>query len=188
MDEVAKGLALERRGHEGFGAGTDARDVSRADVRHARDLTGGADDVAVDRVADDDAGVVLDANGGGELGDEAAQIGDAADVLEAVLARELVRDSDLVDGLAAVPEGAAGRVDPGVLLAEEVFAVELWGDFVHRLRVDEKRGDDGLFRLDIMRRQLLCTSSLDDHAPGVLPLDSRTGPATESDRRACAGG
>ena len=76
---------------------------------------------------------MLNADGGGQVRDETAEVGGPANIFEAVAPRQLVGDGDLVYRFAAVPERAAGVVDPGVLLAEEVFGLEPRRNFIDGL-------------------------------------------------------
>jgi hypothetical protein len=46
---------------------------------------------------------MLDADGSRQLGDKAAEEGEAAYVIQPAAAVKLVRDGDLVDGLVALP-------------------------------------------------------------------------------------
>src|SRR3970040_1741957 len=68
------------RGH-GRGAGEHVADVGARVVGHLGDLPGGADQPSIGGVALDERGVVLHADGGGELCDQAAQVGGAAYLL-----------------------------------------------------------------------------------------------------------
>ena len=88
MNEVAQGLALADGGNQRLGSTEDIRDVRAALVGHASDVAGGGDETPVHGVALDDAGVVLDADRCRQFCDKAAEVGDAADVLELVLAVE----------------------------------------------------------------------------------------------------
>jgi len=63
------------------------------------------DEAAVGGVALDDAGVELDADGGGQAADDVGEEGLAADVLELVADGKFVGDGDLVDDFVPVPEG-----------------------------------------------------------------------------------
>ena len=153
--EVTQRLALTHGGDQGLGLAEGATDVRAAPVGDLSDLPGRRDHLAVGGIALDDARVVLDADGRWQVSDETAQIGEATDVFQAAVSLELMGNRDLVDRLVAVPEGAAGVVDPAVLLAEEVVAFEAGRDLEDRLGVDEKRSDDRFFGLVVVGRQLL---------------------------------
>ena len=155
VDEVAELLTAAEGQDHVLGAGEDGVEVGAALVGHLGDLGGGADEQPVGGVAADDAGVVLDADGGGKLGDEAAEEADAADLFEALAAGQLVGDGDLIDPLVALPEGQAGLVGPAVLLAVEVLGPEDALDFVDGILVHQEGGDDGLLGLHAEGRQPL---------------------------------
>ena len=121
MHEILQHVALTDTRHECLGASQRINDIRAALVGELGDLPGSANKLPVDRVALDHGRVVLDTDRGRKFGDQLAQIASAADVLQTVPSRQLVGDRDLVYGLAAVPEGAAGFVHPAVLLSEEVL-------------------------------------------------------------------
>ena len=120
VDEVAEVLTPAEALEQLFGAGKDGLEVGGRLVGKLEDAGGGVDEAAVGAVALDDLGVELDADAGGELADDVAEVALAADLFEALAAVEFVGDGDLVDGLVALPELVGGLVDPAVLLAEEV--------------------------------------------------------------------
>ena len=93
---------------------------------------------------------MLGADRRGQVRDELAEEGEAADVLEAAAAVELVGDGHLVDRLVALPEGEARLVGPGVGLTEEIGRLEDGGNLEDRFVVHQEGGDDGLFGLDIV--------------------------------------
>ena len=87
-------------------------DLGRVLVADAGDPAGRADQVAQDRLALDDPGVLGDVDRGRRLVRQARQVGAPADRLELVLALERLGDRDDVDRLASLEQVEDGGVDP----------------------------------------------------------------------------
>ena len=174
VDEVAEVLAAAQALEQLLGAGEDGLEIGGRLVGELEDAGGGVDEAAVSAVALDDLGIELNANAGGELADDIAEIALAADLLEPFAAVELVADGDLVDRLVALPEFAGGLVDPGVLLAEEVGRLEDRRDPGDGLGIDEQGRDHGLLGLDIVRRQAL--EEGEGHSLGIAGTWARREP------------
>ena len=87
-------------------------DLGRVLVADARDPAGGADEVAQDRLALDDPGVLGGVDRGRRLVRQAREVGPPADRLELVPPLERLRDGDDVDRLAPLEQVEHGRVDP----------------------------------------------------------------------------
>ena len=130
-----------------LGAADRAVEIGAALVGELHDLRAGGDHRAVDGVALDDLGVVLDADGGRQVGRDAREERHAADVVELAAARELVGERDLVDGLVALPQREAGLVRPAVLVAVEVLRLDDASRRGDGLVVDEDGGDARLLGL-----------------------------------------
>ena len=113
-------------------------DLGRILVADPGDAARGADQVAQDRLALDDPGVLLDVDRGRRLVRQARQVGATADGLELVLALERFRDRDDVDRLAALEQVQDGRVDPRVRLTIEVGRPQELGDLDDRVAVDQQ--------------------------------------------------
>ena len=127
-------------------------------------LVGGPDETPHDRGALDDAGIVLDVDGGGHGADEMGEVGRAADLFESLAENELLGDRHLVDGLAAVEQGKASLEAPAVLGYVEVLGGDDSRYLGKGLVVDQKRADDRFFGLDAVGEQSVGV----DH--GVLKL------------------
>ena len=127
-------------------------DLGRILVADPGDPPGGADQVAQDRLALDDPGVLLDVDRGRRLVRQARQVGAAADGLELVLALERFGDRDDVDRLAALEEVQHGGVDPRVRLPVEVGRPQELGDLDDRVAVDEQGTEHRLLSLETLRR------------------------------------
>ena len=112
-------------------------DLGRILVADAGDPAGGADQVAEDRLALDDPGVLDGMDGGRRLVREAREVGPAADRLELVAALEGLGDRDDVDRLAPLEQLEDGGVDAAVRLAVEVRRAQELGDLDDRVAVDE---------------------------------------------------
>ena len=136
-------------------------DLGRVLVADPGDPPGGPDQVAQDRLALDDPGVLLDVDRGRRLVGEAGQIGTAADRLELVGAFERLGDGDDVDRLASLVEVEDGGVDPAVGLAIEVGGPEEFGDLDDRVAIDQDGAQDRLLGLKTLRRKAV------DHAEGT---------------------
>ena len=127
-------------------------DLGRVLVADPGDPAGGADQVAQDRLALDDPGVLLDVDGGRRLVRQARQVGAPADRLELVLALERLGDGDDVDRLATLEQVEDGGIDPPVRLPVEVRRPQELGDLDDRVAVDEDRAEHRLLGLETLRR------------------------------------
>ncbi len=84
MHEVLDRLALPDAGYERFGLRKDAADVGVVGLEgHLGDLLGDLNEAAVDGVTLDEPSAGLGNHGGGEVGDQLAEVGGAADLLQA---------------------------------------------------------------------------------------------------------
>ena len=126
------------------------------------DPAGRPDQVAEDRLALDDPGVLRGMDGGGRLVREAREVGAPADRVELLTPLERLGDGHDVDRLAALEEVEDGRVDPPVGLAVEVLGAEELGHLDDRIAIDEDGAKDRLFGLETLGRQAV------DHG---LPAD-----------------
>ena len=142
-------------------------DLGRILVADPGDPTGGADQVAQDRLALDDPGVLRDVDRGRRLVRQARQVGATADRLELVLALERFRDGDDVDRLATLEQVQDGRVDPRVRLAIEVGRPQELGDLDDRVAVDQHRTEHRLLGLETLRRQTIDHAGRTPSAIGV---------------------
>ena len=128
---------LADREQLGLGAVDRLLDLGRVLVADAGDPPGGADQVAQDRLALDDPGVLGDVDGGRRLVRQARQVGATADRLELVAPLERLGDRDDVDRLASLEQVEDRRVDPAVRLPVEVRRPQELGDLDDRVAVDE---------------------------------------------------
>jgi hypothetical protein len=152
VDEVAQAVAAAKSEDEVLGPAQGALQIRASLVRHLSDLGGALDELAVDGIALDYAGVVLDADGGGELGNEATEVSRAPDLLQTIASGQLVAHRHLVYGLVAVKEGQAGLVSPAVLLPEEVLGLDYGGDVVDGVAVHQEAGNDSFLGLHVVGR------------------------------------
>ena len=143
-------------------------DLGRVLVADPGDPARGADEVAQDRLALDDPGVLRDVDGGRRLVRQARQVGAAADRLELVLALERLGDGDDVDRLAALEQLQRGRVDPPVRLPVEVGRPEELGDLDDGVAVDEDGTEHRLLGLETLRRKAVDHAGRTPSAIGVL--------------------
>ena len=127
-------------------------DLGRILVADPGDAPGRADQVAQDRLALDDPGVLRDVDRGRRLVRQARQVGATADGLELVLALERLGDRDDVDRLAALEQVQDGGVDPRVRLTVEVGRPQELGDLDDRVAVDQDRTEHRLLGLETLRR------------------------------------
>ena len=121
VHEVARAARRADAIEHVFGLGEGGLGVRVPLVADRRDLVGGPDEAAHDRGALDDAGIVLDVDGGGHGADEMGEVGRAADLFESLAENELLGDRHLVDGFAAVEQGKASLEAPAVLRYVEVL-------------------------------------------------------------------
>ena len=151
-------------------------DLGRILVADPGDPPGGADQVAQDRLALDDPGVLLDVDGGRRLVRQARQVGATADGLELVLALERLGDGDDVDRLAALEQVEDGGVDPAVGLPIEVGRPQELGDLDDRIAVDEDGAEHRLLGLETLRRKTIDHAGRTPSAVGVPIIRATTGP------------
>ena len=137
------------------------------------DPAGSADQVAQDRLALDDPGVLRDVDGGRRLVREARQVGPTADRLELVLALERLGDRDDVDRLAPLEQLERGGIDPPVRLAIEVGRAEELGDLDDRVAVDQDGTEHRLLGLETLRRKAVDHVVADSVCGWVLIVRAR---------------
>ncbi len=128
-------------------------DLGRILVADAGDLAGGRDQVAQDRLALDDPGVLDGMDGGRGLVGEAREVRPSADRLELLAALERLGDRDDVDRLAPLEQVEHRGVDDPVRLAVEVFRAEELGDLDDRVAIDQDRAEDGLLGFEALGRK-----------------------------------
>ena len=133
-------------------------DLGRVLVADPGDPPGRPDQVAQDRLALDDPGVLGDVDRGRRLVRQARQVGAAADRLELVAALERLGDRDDVDRLAPLEQVEDRGVDPAVGLPVEVGRAQELGDLDDRVAVDEDGAEHRLLGLETLRRKTV------DHA------------------------
>ena len=136
------------------------------------DPAGSADEVAQDRLALDDPGVLRDVDGGRRLVREAREVGATADRLELVLALERLGDRDDVDRLAPLEQLERGGIDPAVRLAIEVGRAQELGDLDDRVAVDQDGTEHGLLGLETLRRKAVDHAGRTPSAIGSLIVRS----------------
>ena len=136
------------------------------------DPAGSADEVAQDRLALDDPGVLRDVDRGRRLVREAREVGPTADRLELVLALERLRDRDDVDRLAPLEQLERGGIDPAVRLAIEVGRAKELGDLDDRIAVDQDGTEHGLLGLETLRRKAVDHAGRTPSAIGSLIVRS----------------
>ena len=136
------------------------------------DPAGSADEVAQDRLALDDPGVLRDVDGGRRLVREARQVGATADRLELVLALERLGDRDDVDRLAPLEQLERGGIDPAVRLAIEVGRAKELGDLDDRVAVDQDGAEHRLLGLETLRRKAVDHAGRTPSAIGSLIVRS----------------
>ncbi len=122
--------------------------VVRLLVADRGDLARRRDQVAEDRLALDDATVVLNVDRGRHRVHQAGQVRRSPDLVEPIPPCQLVPQRDEVDRLALSVEREHRLEDVTVLLAIEVRGVQEVRDAQDRLRVDEDGAEDALLRLD----------------------------------------
>ena len=167
-------------------------DLGRILVADPGDLAGRGDEVAQDRLAFDDPGVLHGVDGGRGLVRQARQVRAAADRLELLAPFERLGHGDDVDRLALVEQLEHGRVDGAVGRAVEVLGPEELGDLDDRVAIDQDRAEDGLLGLGALGRQSIDQGTPDDggmrdrlecHADRGSPLGRSTnGGAVAADR------
>ena len=128
-------------------------DLGRVLVADPGDLAGGGDQVAQDRLALDDPGVLDGVDGGRGLVRQARQVRSPADRLELVASFERLGDGDDVDRLALVEQLEHRGVDRPVRRPVEVLRAEELGDLDDRVAIDEDRAEDRLLGLGALGRQ-----------------------------------
>ena len=126
-------------------------DVGVGAVGEFADLGGRAEHVAIGGGALHHAGVVLGADGRGQLGDEVGDVGLAADLVDPAAAGQLGGDGDGIDDLTAVPEVERGDEEQAMARVDEVGRDEDRGDALEHAGFGEDRADDGAFGGDILR-------------------------------------
>ena len=136
------------------------------------DPAGSADEVAQDRLALDDPGVLRDVDRGRRLVREAREVGPTADRLELVLALERLGDRDDVDRLAPLEQLERGGIDPAVRLAIEVGRAKELGDLDDRIAVDQDGTEHGLLGLETLRRKAVDHAGRTPSAIGSLIVRS----------------
>ncbi len=102
------------------------------------DLRAGVDETAKGRGPLDDLAVVLDMDGGGNGVEERREVGDAAHLVEAFAAGQLIRQGDEVSWFAAVIEVEDSLVNRPVGAVIEVVGLDVRRDLDDRIPVDEK--------------------------------------------------
>ena len=151
----------ETGAHAALGEGEDAAlglvehllDVAGALVAHRRDLGGGRDQAAHHRLLADDARVVGDVGRRRHLIDEGRQIDGAADLLELVLLLEALAQGDQVDRLVVLEHVEHRGEETAVRAAVEILRLEDLDDPRQHRVVEQDRAEDGLLRLDVLRRE-----------------------------------
>ena len=114
------------------------------------DAVAGFDDAAADGAVTDDLGVVLGVGGGGDGGDEFAEVDGAADFGEDAEFAEVVADGDLVGGLVAAVHVGDGAEHGFVLGAVEVFGGCDFEDFADGAFGEEHAAEDALFGVGVL--------------------------------------
>ncbi len=125
-------------------------------VDPALDLLAGAEQPPQQRVLLDDLRVVLGVAGGRDLGRQLGDVVLAARLVDHVALGQRLADAELVDRLRLGVEVVGGFEDRPVAVEVEVGRVEL--DLVdhpgQRRLGDQHRPEDGLLRLDVLRRDV----------------------------------
>ncbi len=151
--EVAGGLGAADAEEQPFGNGKDPVGVGATLVGKLCDLAGGLDQAAVERVAGDDAGVSLDADGGEVTAGHLHERRLSPHRVEVARAVKFVGERGDGDRLTAVGKRLTRLVAPTVLLAKKVLRLKDGEDARIGVLVQEERGDDRLFGADVMRRK-----------------------------------
>ena len=151
--EAGAQAALGERENAALGLVEHLLDVAGALVAHRRDLGGGRDQAAHHRLLADDARVVGDVGRRRHLVDEGSQIDGAADLLELVLLLEALAQGDQVDRLVVLEHVEHRGEKTAVRAAVEILGLEDLDDPRQHRVVEQYRADDGLLRLDVLRRE-----------------------------------
>jgi hypothetical protein len=124
-------------------------------VPDRRDLAGGADEIAQDRLALDDPAVMLGVHGGRHGVHERGEVCGAADGVELVAAAQLVPQGHQIDRLTLTVEREHRLVDVRVLAAIEVGGLEEVAHPEDGIGVDQDRAEHALLGLDRLWCQLV---------------------------------
>jgi hypothetical protein len=153
--EAARGAVLADLEQDALGPVDGDLGVVRFLVADRGDLAGCRDQVAQDRLALDDAPVVLDVHRRRHRVHQRREVGGTAHRLQPVAPGELLPQGHEVDGLALAVKPQHRLIDVRMLLAVEVRRAQELGDLQNRIRVDQDRAEDALLGFDRLRCQLV---------------------------------
>jgi hypothetical protein len=153
--ELAGHALLRQVEHEPLGMVDEFGSLALALPAEQRDSLAGLDQAAERRHLADDAGPVGRVRRRGDDVGQLVQPDPAASTLELAGLVEVVGDRDRVDGLAARVQVDRALVDLAVAETVEVARPDDLDDRGHRARGHENRPEEPLFRVEVLRRDVV---------------------------------